>query len=93
MDDKVLKAKLGNGRIRRRAKMAMTNRKTAKLAHGAIYYFRKLASRIFPSGDICPPVTPEDIDAVMRIGCFARFSMLNPQRQQQKPRKCCYRLE
>ena len=72
MDDKVLKAKLGNGRIRRRAKQAVTNRKTAKLAHGAIYYFRKLASRISPSGGICPPVTPEDIDSMMRIGCFAR---------------------
>jgi hypothetical protein len=72
MDDKVLKTKFGNGRIRRRAKQAVTNRKTAKLANGAIYYFRKLASRISPSAGICPPITPEVNDSIMIIGCFAR---------------------
>ena len=72
MDAKILKARCRNGKIRRRAKLARDNRQAAKLAHGALYYFVKLAARISPDGGLALPTTPDQTAAIAKIGHFVR---------------------
>jgi hypothetical protein len=72
MDAKVVKARLGNGKIRRRARLAREQRQADKLAHGAIYYFMKLAARISPDGGLALPTTAEQTNAIAKVGHFVR---------------------